>query len=289
MSAISLPVAGPALPYLRARLARLAEALALWRRGDPAFFGGGVVLLVALLPLGAAAAVDDRLLNGADVWSKPLKFAVALSAYMLTLALYAHALPAGLTVRRWFRAYRAAVLAAIGIEIAWIVAAAAVGTASHFNTEGVWAVVYPVMGLLATLLTSATAVLAVAVARNPATGLSPAVKDGLVLGLALTLPLTLITAGTLSANDGHLVGTAVSDAGGLPFFGWSRQVGDLRVAHFLATHAMHLVPAFALASAWAFGGTRRLPVRLFAAGHVALVASAFMGALAGRPFLPMIG
>lgn len=267
---------------------RPAAWLAAWRAGDPAFFATGVLLLVAAVPLAAAALVDDRLFLGVDAWLKPLKFAVALSLYAFTLALFSHALAPGFTARRGYRIYRAVVLFAIWAELVWIAGAAAAGTASHFNTEGLWAVFYPVAGILATILTTASAVLAWGVARNRRPALSPALRDGLALGLALVLPLTLVTAGTLSSNGGHFVGAA-SDAGGLPFLGWSHEVGDLRVAHFLATHAMHAVPAFALVSAGMLGGRRRAPVWAFAAAWVGLVAFTFLQALAGRPFLPMIG
>jgi hypothetical protein len=85
--------------------------------------------------------------------------------------------------------------------------------------------------------------------------------------------------------DGHLVG----DAGGatVPLMGWSREAGDLRVAHFFATHAMHFVPALALVSAVVFGGARRLPVWLLALGYAGFTIFTLDQALAGRPFLPV--
>lgn len=99
------------------------------------------------------------------------------------------------------------------------------------------------------------------------------------------LPLTLITAGTMSGLGGHFVGGSGSDAGGLPFMGWSREVGDLRVAHFFATHALHFIPVFGLVSASLFGDERRLPLRLFVVAFAAFVLFTFVQALAGRPFL----
>lgn len=269
------------------RSARPAAWIATWRAGDPSFFGTGVLLLAAAAPLGAAALVDDRLVLGVEAWLKPLKFAVALSLYAFTLALFSCALAPGFAARQGYRIYRTVVLGAIWAELAWIAGAAAAGTASHFNTQGIWAILYAVAGILATILTSASAVLAWGVARNRQPGLAPALRDGLVLGLALVLPLTLVTAGTLSSNGGPFVGQA-SDAGGLPFLGWSREAGDLRVAHFLATHAMHAVPAFALVSTGVLG-KRRAPVWAFAAAWIGFVSFAFLQALAGRPFLPMIG
>lgn len=266
---------------------RVSDWLAAWCAGDPAYFATGVLLLSAALPLAAAMLVDDRLFLGSDIWLKPLKFAIALSLYAFTLALFSHALAPSFAARGGYRMFRAVVIVAMWAELLWIAGAAAAGTASHFNTEGLWAVFYPVAGILATILTSASAVLAWGVARNRQPTLPPALRDGLALGLVLVLPLTLVTAGTLSSNGGHFVGLA-SDAGGLPFLGWSREVGDLRVAHFLATHVMHAVPAFALISIGVLG-RRRAPVWAFAGAWAGLVAFTFLQALAGHPFLPMIG
>jgi hypothetical protein len=159
------------------------------------------------------------------------------------------------------------------------------GTASHFNeTSPRMAALYAVMGGLAVLLTSATAVYAVAIARNRANRPGPAVRAALVAGLGLVLPLTLITAGTLAQNGGHWVGGTPDDSLGLPVFDWSRDGGDLRVAHFFATHAMHFVPAFGLVSLWLFGRVRRTPVLAFAAIYTVATGLIFVQALAGRPF-----
>jgi hypothetical protein len=114
-------------------------------------------------------------------------------------------------------------------------------------------------------------------------------RESFVAGLGLVLPLTLITAGTMSAIGSHWIGGAPSDAGGLALMGWARDGGDLRVAHFFATHAMHLVPLFGLMSLWIWGGENRIPLRLFCALFVAFVAFLFVQALSGRPFLPMLG
>jgi hypothetical protein len=271
------------------RKAAVVDALRRFRAAEPRLFDLGALLLIAMLPTGFAALVDARTFLGVDIWEKPLKFEFALAVYLLTLVLFAPLLPAGTTSRRWYRLYVGAVLVAILAEMIWIAGAAAVGTASHFNAGPVGQVVYPLMGMLATLLTSLTAVYAWQIARNPSTGLSPAVKEGVVLGLALVLPLTLLTAGTLASGTGHWVGGSASDAGGLALMGWSRDGGDLRVAHFFASHAMHFIPAFALISARTLGETNRAPVRLFALLFCGLVAFTLVQALKGLPFLAFIG
>lgn len=263
--------------------------LAGLRSRAPVFFDLGILMLALMPPTAFAMLADQRLIHGISVWDKPLKFQFALVVYLLTLAFFARFLPAGVQARRWYRVFIGAVGFAAIVEMVWLMGAATLGVPSHFNTSPVGMVIYPAMGAFAALITSATAVLAFHIARSPATGLAPALKEALVTGLALTLPLTLLTAGVLSSGTGHWVGGAADDSGGLSLLNWARDGGDLRVAHFFATHAMHVVPAFGLVSATLLGGGNRLPVRLFAAGYAGFVIFTLGQALAGRPFLPMLG
>jgi hypothetical protein len=160
-------------------------------------------------------------------------------------------------------------------------------TASHFNTEiPALTAVYPLMGVLAVLLTSASLVMGVSVWRNRATGLDPALQLAVALGLILTFVLTVPVAGFLSSGSGHFVGTSTRSLWAL---GWSRDAGDLRVAHFLATHALHFVPVAGLLAVWLAPARARRLVWLAAGAFVALVAFTFVQALQGRPFLPFLG
>lgn len=265
---------------------RLLDALT---RHEPALAALGFLMLALIAPTAFAALVDDRSFQGVGVWLKPLKFELALAVYFLTLAFFARFQPAAVRQRRWYRGFVALVVLCSLAEMVWIGAAAAMGTSSHFNTTPLGVVIYPIMGLAAATLTSFTAVQAWLIARNPDLRLSPVVRESLVLGLALVLPLTLVSAGTMSSFGSHFVGGTGSDAGGLPLLGWARDGGDLRVAHFLATHAMHFIPAAGLVVLAVFGPHARWAVRLLTAAFVGLVAFTFVQALAGRPFLPMIG
>jgi hypothetical protein len=255
---------------------------------EPLFAASGLLLLFLMVPTGFAALVDARVLDGANVWAKPLKFQFALGVYLLTLAFFARFMPASVLAGRPYRLFAVAVVIAVWSEVVWIGTAAGMGMASHFNPGAFGQVIYPIMGALAVLLTTATAVYAWNIARNPQIELSPAVRQGLVIGLAMVLPLTLLTAGTMANLGSHLVGVGASGAS-LPVFGWSLEAGDLRVSHFFATHAMHFVPAFAVASAWLAGRDAVWPVRAFAILFAALTIFTFVQALMGRPFLPAIG
>lgn len=266
-----------------------ALALEFFRR-EPALATGTLAMLFLMAPTLLAMAADPRTFLGQSVWLKPLKFEISIALFMGTLAWFAVWVPAAVKARRWFRLVTWGAVAAALVEMIWIGGAAAFGTASHFNTASpIMSAIYPAMGAIATFLLSVSLIVAVLINRNPETGLSPALKLSLVLGLGLTFFLTLGVAGYMAQQTGHLVGGSGTDAGGLFFFAWSRDGGDLRVAHFFATHAMHFIPLLGLAA------SRLLPE---AAARNAVIAGSllFVGftlytlveAALGHPFLALL-
>jgi hypothetical protein len=254
----------------------------------PAFTGLALFIALTALPLLAAAMIDPRSFLGAPVWQKPLQFHLALSIYAITLAFFARFLPQGMQSRRW-RIYAGVVCFCILAELVWVGGAASYATASHFNVDDiVMGTIYGFMGVFAVILTSASGVMGVAIWRNPNTGLPPALHLSVALGLILTCILTVIAAGTMSSMPGHLIGTPVTGAR-LPILGWSREVGDLRVAHFFATHAMHAIPIAGLLATRLAPTTGRALVLATSAAFTTLVAFAMWQAFQGLPFLPWLG
>jgi hypothetical protein len=248
----------------------------------PAMTLTGLMLAALIVPTLAAMALDTRTLDGVSIWAKPLKFELSLAVYTLTLAVFARWLPPG---GRLFRAYMLIVTAAITYEMLWIGGAAMWGTRSHFNQNGAMGLLYTLAGIGAVTLTTAALVQGLRF-RRAATGLPPALHLSIWLGLILTFVLTIPVAGYMSSATGHYVG-AVTGAPGLPLMGWSREAGDLRVPHFLATHAMHALPLLGLAVAGLPRG--RTLVLAGAGAWCLLVAATFAQALAGRPFLAFLG
>jgi hypothetical protein len=254
----------------------------------PAFTGLALFIALTALPLLAAAMIDPRSFLGAPVWQKPLQFHLALSIYAITLAFFARFLPQGMQSRRW-RIYAGVVCFCILAELVWVGGAASYATASHFNVDDiVMGTIYGFMGVFAVILTSASGVMGLAIWRNPNTGLPPALHLSVALGLILTCILTVIAAGTMSSMPGHLIGTPVTGAR-LPVLGWSREVGDLRVAHFFATHAMHAIPIAGLLATRLTPTTGRLIILTTSAAFSILVAFAMWQAFQGQPFLPWLG
>lgn len=265
-------------------LARPDPLSRLWHDA-PGYTRLALFLIAALAPLTAALLLDTRLFQGDPIWLKPIKFHVALSIYLATLAVYARFMPDGMRPRRW-RIFAGVILAAILFEVIWIGAAAALGQASHFNeTSGLWIALYALAGIGAVTLTSASLAMGLQVRANPATGLPAALHLSLWLGLCLTFVLTLIVAGTMSGMGGHHVGLPVSGAQ-VAFMGWSREVGDLRVAHFLATHALHAVPLAGLLASRLLSPSQATATVIAAAlAYSGLVLGSFVQALAGLPLI----
>jgi hypothetical protein len=275
-------------------VARLPGAPPILRaafRNEPRFAGATVLLAVSMLPTLVAYAFDDRLVGGVPAWTKPLKFQAALVVYLATLAWYAAWMPRGFAARLLYRVFSTAVVVAVALEIVWIAGAAAFGVASHFNvaTRGM-ARIYSLMGVLAFLLTSASLVLGLAILRARDAGGDPVLRLAIGIGLTMTFALTVLAAGSLSGNSGHLIGIDAATVHRLPVLGWARNGGDLRVAHFLATHAMHAIPLAGLIAARLLApAAARLAVIICSLVYAMLVAWTFAEALAGRPFLPFLG
>ncbi len=253
---------------------------------EPVFGAVGILIGLSLAVTLTAQAIDPRPFAGDSVWVKPIKFQVALSLYLLTLSVFARWLPAGMTARPAYRIFAAFVVFSILAELAWIGGAAFFGTASHFNVSSpLMATLYGLMGFFAVSLTSASLVYGIAIWRNSATGLAPALRLSIALGLVLTFVLTVLVAGTMASLPGHLVGTAKTGAS-LPIFGWSREVGDLRLPHFFASHAMHVLPVLGWAAARFLPPAMALPATWLAAiAFTGSVLLAFGLALSGLPIV----
>lgn len=264
-------------------------AARLRHTSPPLFWVGLAMLAVSLLTL-ALMLVDARQFQGVSVWSKPWKFQVSTGTYLLTLALFMAWLPrAALQTRLARYVVWVAVLSGI-FEVAYVALQGGLGQASHFNLASRFhAWMYTLMGVGAVLLTSASLVLSILIARTQAYALHSALKLAIVLGLFISFVLGTGFGGYMSAQSGgHWVGGAATDAGGLPVFNWSRSGGDLRVAHFFGIHAMHFIPAFGavLAMASARQSVARPAVWGFAALFTALCTWTFVQATRGQPFLP---
>jgi hypothetical protein len=230
------------------RVAAADEASAIWQQivgGQPALAQCGLFLLLITPVLLIALLMDTRTVLDVNVWTKPLKFSLALIVYTLTLSWYACYLSDRWRTSIWFKGFASITVAAIMAEMIWLVSASAIGERSHFNvSHAVLAPVYPVMGIIAVTLTAQALVIGVGLLRHQSASLLPLTRYSLAYGLIATFVLTVPIASYLASSPANAVLTAASaaKANALPLTGLLREAGVSRVAHFLATHAMHVVP-----------------------------------------------
>lgn len=212
-----------------------------------------IFLALMMLPTLSAMALDDRLHNGINIWIKPFKFEVALVMYVVTLAVFARWIPIVTRQKTWFKIFNSAVVTSIVLEIVWINGSAAAGISSHFNVASpLMAAAYSIAGLAAVILTSGALVYGFLIWRNKNTALSKPMHFAIWFGSISMAVTTTIAASYMAAQSGHLVGGNLLDVEAMPIMGWATDGGDLRVAHFFASHIIHILPLFVLFTSWMF-------------------------------------
>jgi hypothetical protein len=257
----------------------------LYRRNRVLALLGGLHLL-ALAALLFIAPFDTRTILGLNPWVKPIKFLISIAVYVWTLA--------------WFTRYVSAHRRSVGliswgtslifvVEMACIITQSARGTTSHFNAKTPFDdAVFSTMGTLIavnTLLVLLTFILFL----RPTERLAPAYLWGIRLGLIFFI-LGNAEGALMITNAAHTVG-APDGGPGLPLVNWSTRAGDLRVAHFLAFHALQLLPlaGFALSRYRPDWPRRRqiACVMTLALLYAACVSLIFRQAMNGRPLLSL--
>jgi hypothetical protein len=256
-------------------------------RRDPVLALTGWAMLALFAALLAVAPFDARRVTGLNPWVKPLKFCLSVAAYVWTLAwLLGH-----LRARpRWVRLVSWGTAFVFAAEMACIVSQAARGVASHFNVKTPYdGAVFSLMGMLIAFNTLLVAVTLVLFFLRTAEPLSPAYLWGIRAGLFLFF-LGSLEGMAMVSNMAHTVG-APDGGPGLPFVNWSTRAGDLRVAHFLAFHALQLLPlaGHALGRYRAEWPRRRQVACVLLLGlvYAAGVSLIFWQAASGRPLLSL--
>jgi len=201
---------------------------------------------MSILTLGMLA-LDDRTLGDESVWLKPFKFAVSFAVLFATLGVAAGRLSETWRRSRVIVASAAASAAAFAFEMTYISAQAARQEASHFNESTPFhAAMSNLMEHGATVLMGTIAVVGIVVWADREARVGPGLRLGIGLGFLLTTVLTGWVAGELAGNGGRYVGVPGDVHARLPLLGWSMEIGDLRPAHFLALHAMQVLPLVGL-------------------------------------------
>ncbi|WP_213453361.1 hypothetical protein [Rhizomonospora bruguierae] len=274
----------------------------LFRAHPPLIACAALMVALAGICVGGLVA-DDRMLVGAPIWLKPLKFTISVAVYATTLTLLISLLRHRRRLGWWLGAV---VAVSMALEMVAIVTQVVRGRQSHFNVATpLDAGLFAAMGATIMVVWLATAWLGILllierVAERP---LAVAVRLGLAVALAGMGVGFLMTGPTAAQVDAmrdaaptlvgaHSVG--VPDGGpGLPLIGWSTTGGDLRIGHFVGMHALQALPLLAFALTAAGRRYRRLRAERVCTRLIGVVAGGYAGvtalvtwqALRGQPLI----
>ncbi|QPK50407.1 hypothetical protein H4W23_08030 [Streptomyces gardneri] len=213
--------------------------------------------MVALALVSAVGlAVDDRILVGVPIWTKPFKFSVSLVAYTLSLAWMISLLPTTHRAHRvgWWAGTVVAV--SLTVEMVLITLQVVRGTQSHFNHATPFDnAVFQIMGASIAILWLSALVIAVLLLRarilDRATAWAVRLSSLIALaGAAVGFLMVRPTPEQLAVDEAPITGShsvGVPDGGpSMPLTGWSTTGGDLRIPHFFGMHALQLLPLLLL-------------------------------------------
>jgi hypothetical protein len=228
----------------------------LWQ-SDAKLTAVGILMTALLGATGIALLIDPRQILGAPAWMKPAKFAASIAIYTFTLAwVFTY-------LREWPRTRRVAswvTTITLLLEIVIIDTQVWRGTTSHFNVGTVLdGVLFTIMGLAIVIQTLVATAVAVALWRQRFSdrAMGWALRLGMTVTIIGAMTGGLMTRPTRAQLDNARAGNRMTIAGahtvgapdggpGLTGTGWSREHGDLRVAHFLGLHSLQVLALAAL-------------------------------------------
>ena len=250
-----------------------------WLEQNPVLaWTSGFQVVLGIFAL-VAMPLDHRTILGINPWIKPLKFDISVGIMLVTLAGILSGLQGFERSRLWIGA---GVGLALSVENCIITLQSLRGVRSHMNySTPLDAGLFATMGVFIVISTLLFAWTLGLVVLDP-TRWPPAVAWGVRLGL-LTLLAGSLEGIVMVGHGGHTVGAA-DGLRGLAFVNWSRDHGDLRIAHFFALHALQAFPLLGwLLSRSSLAVKPQLALTcLGAAVYLAAVWLLFHQAMAGR-------
>jgi hypothetical protein len=206
-----------------------------WLHGNRTLLWTGFIHLGLALLFVIFSMFDQRLVLGIPLWIKPIKFALSIGIYALTLA-YLVPYVTSAKARSWIAT---GTTVSMFVEMGLISMQAARGTISHYNMENALGIIiYAIMGVFIAFASALLVVLGIRLLRDQPTVWTTSFRQAVQMAIWITVVGTII-GGYMSALTGHTVGGA--DGGvGLPFLNWSTQFGDWRVSHFVGLHGLQV-------------------------------------------------
>ena len=247
--------------------------LHLKQRNETLFYYGFICLILSLAFLLLTKVTTTQVYN-VNAWYKPFKFAFSTFLFAWAMAWYCYYLPNfNIKLFNW------SVIILLGFEIFYIAFQANKGQLSHYNiSTPVYSALYSMMALAASAVTIYTAYVGLLFFTNSFPELPNyylwAIRFGIILFVIFSFE-----GFAMGSRLNHSVG-ALNDNSSWFIIGWSKTVGDLRVAHFIGMHALQVLPVL---SFYVFKNTKLTLAISMLYGLLALLT--LIQALQGKPLV----
>jgi hypothetical protein len=176
---------------------------------------------------------------GVNRWLKPFKFYSSVGIVILTLGWLMYYL----NNQKKIRTYSWIILFAMLFENGIIFMQAVRKTTSHFNNTSVLnGILFNIMGMLILTFTVVIILVCISFFKQKQFSIDPAFVWGIRLGLLFFIIFSL-EGGVMVGLLRHTVG-GEDGSPGLPIVNWSKQYGDLRIAHFVGLNSLQVLPLF---------------------------------------------
>jgi hypothetical protein len=170
----------------------------------------------------------------------------------------------------------------LAFELVYITLRASQGQLSHFNISSAFnGLMFSLMGIAISIITLWTAYVAFLFWKGSFPQLPPAYLWGIRFGLVLFVVFAF-SGGMMAAQLSHTVGSVMETTQGLPVLNWSRESGDLRIAHFFGMHALQLLPLLGF-----FVTRTKQQIIILSLIYAAAVTALLLQALNALPLVPL--
>lgn len=243
-------------------------------RNAALYYFGMVNLFCAVVCLVLSQATHVEVL-GVNAFFKPAKFFLSTTIFVWTMGW----LLAYLNEPRKVRVYNWVVILVFCFENGYILFRAARGELSHFNTTSPASIgLYAMMGVAISVMTLWTGYFALLFFQRKLAELQRHYVWGIRFGLLFFV--IFASAGHVMATMMHHTVGAADGGAGIPFFNWSTQHGDLRIAHFLGMHSLQVLPLMGR-----YVSKRSIITVLLSVVYFLLVTAVFLQALISKPLM----
>jgi hypothetical protein len=216
---------------------------------------------------------SSKTVMNVSAWLKPLKFFLSLGIFCWTILWYLYYLNEPKIVEQ----YSYATILIMSFEVTYITIKAGREQLSHFNTSSAFnGIMFSLMGIAISVFTIWTGYIGYLFFIKTFPELPIAYVWGIRSGI-LFFVVFAFEGGVMGAKLSHTVG-AKDGSKGLPLTNWSKQHGDLRIAHFIGMHALQIIPLFAF-----YVAKNKEQVVVIAFIYFIITSLLFIQAMLGKP------